>query len=280
MPRPNQDLCEIHSLGPTTREWLVSARQVKAFAISRTKFVGYSEAGAGYRFVRHAPTFGQILACTGGEGRVLVDGRWQRCSADYAYVTAPRAPSAYEIRPGARWRVCWVIYDEKAQLPGLTAGESPRLVRTETFGLNQAIRGLCHEAAGEAEPAALELWVTLVNRQVLRILQPGDTDPRLANLWVMVRQDLGGDWNLSRMARCAGVSEESLRRLCLKHYDQPPLTHVTQLRMLFAADLLTCTQEKIASIAERTGYADPFAFSNAFKRVLGQPPSRYRARHE
>jgi transcriptional regulator GlxA family with amidase domain len=66
--------------------------------------------------------------------------------------------------------------------------------------------------------------------------------------------------------------------LCLRHCGRPPLAHLTHLRMLFAADLLSCTREKITSIAARTGYGDAFAFSNAFKREMGVPPSRYRAR--
>jgi AraC-like DNA-binding protein len=49
--------------------------------------------------------------------------------------------------------------------------------------------------------------------------------------------------------------------------------------MLFAADLLTCTREKISCISARVGYEDAFAFSNAFKREMGLPPSLYRSKH-
>ena len=278
MERITKNLFETHTLGPATREWLVSARQVPALKFAQTKYAGYSHAKSGYLFVRHAPAFSQILACTGGAGRVLIDGRWQPCPAGYAYLTAPRSLCAYGVRPGGRWNVCWVILEESLHLPSLAPGQTPRLVQADTLGLHLAIEGLCHEAGGENEPAALELWATLMHRQVQRIFQPGDADPRLRRLWLTVRQDLGGDWNLSRMARCAGLSPESLRRLCQQQTGRPPLAELTHLRMLFAAELLTCTVEKIASIASRVGYEDAFAFSNAFKREIGVPPSLYRNR--
>lgn len=280
MNPPSTKLCEIHSLGKSTREHLVGARQVKCLSTSRILFAGFTDAGPGYRFVRHSPDFHQILACTGGEGRVFLDNRWHSCPAGFAYLTASRSYCAYEIKPGSRWQLCWLIYGQQAILPDLAERAPPRLVQADTRGLQHAIAGLCHEASTEADPAALELWSALVHRQSLRVLQPGDTDPRLEKLWLLVRHDLGGSWDLQRLARTAGLSAESLRRLCLTHHGAPPLTHLTRLRMQYAADLLACTREKISAIAERVGYDDAFAFSNAFKRVLGQPPSRHRGPKE
>lgn len=273
-----KDLCETHSLGPATREWLAVGRQVPTFQFTRTIAAGYTEARPGYAFVRHNPPFSQILACTHGEGQVLIDGAWRRCPAGSAYITAPRSLCAYHVRPGGRWSVCWVIYEKGTRLPSIEPGQPPRLVPVEATGLQLTIEGLCHEAGAEAEPATLEVWAALLHRQVLRLLQPGGGDLRLGQLWLAVRHDLAGAWNLARMARCAGMSEESLRRLCLQQVGRPPLSHLTHLRMLFAADLLSCTREKVSSIATRVGYGDAFAFSNAFKREMGLPPSFYRTR--
>lgn len=276
MGRIPEDLCETHTLGADTGEWLVAARQVPGFASTGTLFAGYSDARLGYRFVRHAPAFSQILACTAGEGRVLIDGGWERCPAGFAYLTAPRSLCAYHVAPRGRWQVCWVLFAESAAMPTLEPGRAPRLVEADAAGLNFAIEGLCHEAAGAGDAGALELGAALVQRHALRMLSPGAREPRLARLWQAVGGDLGGDWTLKRMARCAGLSEESLRRLCQQHFGRPPLAHLTRLRMQFAADLLGASNEKIASIAARVGYSDAFAFSNAFKRELGRAPSRLR----
>jgi AraC-like DNA-binding protein len=54
------------------------------------------------------------------------------------------------------------------------------------------------------------------------------------------------------------------------------MQHLTFLRMQRAAELLFSTDEKVARIAEQVGYSDPFAFSVAFKKWTGCPPSEFR----
>ncbi|MEV0828172.1 helix-turn-helix domain-containing protein [Nonomuraea rubra] len=43
--------------------------------------------------------------------------------------------------------------------------------------------------------------------------------------------------------------------------------------MTIAADLLRTPGTTVTAVARRFGYADGFAFSNAFKRLRGMPPS-------
>jgi len=273
-----EDLCETHRLGAATREWLVSHQQSAGLRTTPISFAGYTEARSGYEFVRRDPPFSVILVAADGEGEVLVNGSWTRCHAGQAYVTAPRALNAFHARPGRRWRVHWAIYPEAVSLPTLPPGQPPRLVPVTTPGFRLAVEGMCYENAGKADQAIVGYWATLVHRMVLRILKVGEGDPRLDRLWLKIGENIGGAWDLRRMAASAGMSQESLRRLCLRQVGRPPLAHLTRLRMQLAADLLACTEEKIGSIATRVGYGDAFAFSNAFKREMGLAPSRQRAR--
>ncbi|MCW5557998.1 MAG: helix-turn-helix domain-containing protein, partial [Verrucomicrobiae bacterium] len=57
-----------------------------------------------------------------------------------------------------------------------------------------------------------------------------------------------------------------------------PMHQVTYLRIRHAARLLTGTQDKLEVIADAVGYANPFVFSNTFKKWTGWRPSEYRAR--
>ncbi len=271
-----KNLRETHLLGNATREWLVSSPRVPAFGRTHTRVAGFTEARTGYNFVRHDPYFSMILVTEKGEGRVLLDGEWQACPAGHAYITAPRAPHAYHIKPGSHWRLHWVIYDEAANLPSLEKGRPPQMLAVDASGLRHAVEGLCQENAGRGDQGMLGLWAALIDKSVLRMLDVETADPRLDRLWLAIRDDIGGDWNLRRMARLAGMGEENLRRLCQHHVKRSPMAHLAHIRMSIAADLLGHTEEKVASIATRVGYSDSFAFSTAFKRATEKSPTLFR----
>lgn len=273
------DICEIHKLGATTREWVVAGEHVTGTGTRCARFLGYTEAGAGYEFGRIAPRFSQILVTERGEGLVLVDEQWKPCPAGYAYITAPRSTSAYHIRADkGTWRLHWAIYGEACELPSLPPGTKPQLVSVEGINFRHAVEGCCHEQGSRADPGVVGLWAALVDHAVWRMLDVGQGDSRLDRLWVAVRHDLGGAWTLGRMAHEAGMSEESLRRLCQKHLGRSPMAHLVRMRMLTAADFLRHSGEKLDALAARLGYSDAFSFSAAFRRVLGIPPSEVRRR--
>jgi AraC-like DNA-binding protein len=274
-----KDIREIHQLGSTTREWMVAGERVGSDGRKCARFTGYTEAGRGYCFGRIAPRFSQVLVTESGEGLVLVDGEWRACPAGFAYITAPRATCAYHIKAGSDpWRLHWSIYAEECLLPSLPPGAPPRLIAVEATNFRRAVEGYCDEKGSRGDPGVLGLWAALVDHAAWRMLDAEQGDPRLDRLWLAVRQDIGGVWTLQRMARYAGLSEESLRRLCQKYLKRSPMAYLARMRMQAAADFLQHTGEKLDSLAARFGYADAFSFSTAFRRVWGMPPSRYRER--
>jgi AraC-like DNA-binding protein len=56
----------------------------------------------------------------------------------------------------------------------------------------------------------------------------------------------------------------------------PPMQYLTNWRMQVASRLLTQSTAPLASIALDAGYESEAAFSRAFKRAVGMPPSRWR----
>jgi len=71
-----KELREIHSLGPKTREWMVSSRQVPGFGATHT---GLPDSRGPRRLrvrFRFSPAFSVILITEHGRGRALVDGTW------------------------------------------------------------------------------------------------------------------------------------------------------------------------------------------------------------
>ena len=55
----------------------------------------------------------------------------------------------------------------------------------------------------------------------------------------------------------------------------PPMEYLLAWRMALAKDLLRQRNSGLAEVAEQVGYRSASAFSTAFSRHVGQPPSHY-----
>lgn len=88
--------------------------------------------------------------------------------------------------------------------------------------------------------------------------------------------DPGEPWTLASLAAQAGVSRTTLAKRFAELVGEPPLTYLTRWRMTLAADMLAESTATVAAVARRLGYADPFGFSTAFKRIYGMSPSEHR----
>jgi len=284
------ELTETHVLGAATRQrvvraddhdprpWLADAPVCPALAHHQIAHVGICEARSPYRVVRTHQSGTYFLACFGGEGRILVNGRWQACRAGMACLLPPHVLNSFHALPRKSFDFAWVRYEQPPQQrPVCTAG-SPVLAEFNAGPVRDAINGLCHECEGASAPAAIHHWVELIQHYVTRFAQPWQSDNRLWRLWEAVSARLADPWTLESLARHAHLSGEHLRRLCQRQLGHSPMQHVAHLRMQRAAELLAATDDKVETIALAVGYQNPFAFSTTFKKWTGVRPSGYRAR--
>jgi len=92
----------------------------------------------------------------------------------------------------------------------------------------------------------------------------------------LMHDDPARPWTMEELARETGASRASLARRFHDLVGEPPMTFLKSWRMALAADLLAQPGETVSTVAEKVGYATPFAFSAAFKRVRGVSPRQYR----
>jgi AraC-like DNA-binding protein len=86
-------------------------------------------------------------------------------------------------------------------------------------------------------------------------------------------------WTVAGLAAAVSMSRSSFALRFKALVGLPPLDYLIRWRMQTAARALRSTNRTIAAIGSDLGYTSESAFSNTFKRVLGQPPSRYRSAH-
>lgn len=85
------------------------------------------------------------------------------------------------------------------------------------------------------------------------------------------------DWSLEGLAEVAGLSRSAFAAKFKALVGEGPLGYLRRLRVQRAMGLLARPGASIVATAEAVGYADPFVFSKAFKKLVGVSPREFRA---
>jgi AraC-like DNA-binding protein len=106
----------------------------------------------------------------------------------------------------------------------------------------------------------------------------GLRDPLLAAAMKVIHSAPERKWTVADLAKEAAVSRSLLDARFREVLGLSPMRYVNEWRMRVAQDLLDTTEVTVAAIARKVGYDSEEAFSRAFKRAYGQPPTVWRMR--
>jgi AraC-like DNA-binding protein len=101
-------------------------------------------------------------------------------------------------------------------------------------------------------------------------------DPRLGKVLVALHCDPGKDWTVAEMAKLMGSSRTVFAERFTSATGVPPLRYLARLRMHLASQWMSRDRLSVDQVARRLNYNSPAAFSRAFKRFTGRPPSQVR----
>jgi AraC-like DNA-binding protein len=143
-------------------------------------------------------------------------------------------------------------------------------------------------AGGESVLARVsELMFIEVVRRHLESLPPERTgwlaglrDSFVGKALSVMHGDPARGWTIEELAREAGLSRSVLAERFVAFVGMPPMSYLGKWRMQIAAGLLSGGNANMATIAAEVGYGSEAAFSRAFKKMAGVPPSAWRHRPE
>ena len=87
-------------------------------------------------------------------------------------------------------------------------------------------------------------------------------------------------WTVASLARRVAFSRSTFATKFAQLVGEPPLRHLTRLRLNAASDRLRSSDAKLSAIAASVGYQSVAAFAKAFKRYVGLTPGEYRRGRE
>lgn len=106
-----------------------------------------------------------------------------------------------------------------------------------------------------------------------RGLLAGLTDTGLARPLRHMHADVARRWTVASLAKLAGMSRAVFAERFNRKVGMPPMQYLLEWRMALAKDMLRRERPPLSEVAERVGYQSASAFSTAFARLTGRPPS-------
>ena len=137
-------------------------------------------------------------------------------------------------------------------------------------------------AAAERSRLAELVLIEAISRHV-DWLPPGGTgwlaglnDRYVGRALALVHGRPSEPWTVERLGRHVGLSRSALADRFSDVMGEPIFAFLTRWRLLVAAETLLTTTRAVESVAHDAGYESAGAFSAAFKRAFGKPPSIWR----
>lgn len=106
----------------------------------------------------------------------------------------------------------------------------------------------------------------------------GLRDPFIGKALSLMHGSPAHDWTIGELGKKVGLSRSVLAERFNDLLGMPPMQYLARWRMQIAASILSDASANIASIAGEIGYESEAAFSRAFKKLVGMPPSEWRRR--
>src|ERR1700733_7857100 len=103
----------------------------------------------------------------------------------------------------------------------------------------------------------------------------GLADPPLARALRRLHGDVAHAWSVEELAREAGLCRSVFSERFGQKVGVPPLQYLMDWRMALAKAMLQRDTPPLEAVAAAIGYQSASAFSTAFRREVGSPPSHF-----
>jgi AraC-like DNA-binding protein len=102
-------------------------------------------------------------------------------------------------------------------------------------------------------------------------------NPEIGRVLAAIHLEPSRDWTVAELARLMGASRSGFAQRFAEIVGETPARYVARTRMQQAHQWLR-EGRRVGFVANRLGYDSEASFSRAFRKIIGAPPSHYRAK--
>lgn len=239
-----------------------------------TQADGKTETVPGYRLY-----FGSA-----GRGKISVNGAAYTIGRGDGLIVTPG--QRVELQPEGEWSYFWVSFGgEKAaeglRLAGLEGTASFRCAGCDA--LLALVKKMLEHGDGGPENELLlqsllfQFFASLAHQRVESGEMKGGRDNSYVQKAVdYIKSNYAAGITVNDVANYVSLNRSYLSTLFQRVLEVSPQDFLIYYRLSRAKELLLETEDTIANVALRCGYADPQVFTRAFKQQMGMTPANFR----
>ena len=188
-------------------------------------------------------------------------------------------------RPDVRLLGGYFVFDSPDA--SLLVALLPAMIQVRGADRLSLLVGLIGEESMRRRPGrelALSRLVDLLLVEALRATPSDDApsgllrglaDERIAPALRNMHAQLARPWTVAELAKRSALSRSAFFERFTRTVGLTPMEYLSTWRMAVAKDLLRRGDVSLNEVADRIGYGSASAFSTAFRRHVGEPPSHF-----
>lgn len=253
--------------------------------------------------VEHAHHHCHVLLKAGGsDSAFLVRGVHQPLTDSTAVLINAWEPHAYQHDlPRSQDTLILALYIEPGWLAeiqrSLTLASHPRFFPRSCVEIDARTKKIVDEfvlelwwaddiAAGRLENLLFNLMIAVIDSYsgwrdmmgLLRIRPPTAIDPRIRRAIAYMRANIALDFDMTTLAREAGLSRAHFFSLFRRETQTTPLVYANVLRVEASIRSVANPHQPVSEISHALGFSAPGHFSRFFREHVGITPTEYRSR--
>lgn len=245
--------------------------------------------------VVHSHDFYELFFIVSGEIKHVINGQEQSLKDGALVLIRPYDVHYYQKAKLSRCHMVNLAFAQKTamqvieylnpqQLSTLVEGTLPPMAKLSHFDTERFFNRLEHTntyGAPEMAAKAIELKIILAElmSQFMSQTLTAAHCPMPDWLAEVCREMQKVDHftqGLDRLYQTAAKSPEHLTRMFQKHMSITPTQYVNQLRLNYAKNLLTHSDQKVIEVCYKSGFENLSHFNHVFKKQIGITPTQFR----